>query len=85
MNKKEKAKTVSIIELYPGELRKMGGIYRGKCIFHNDINKPNLTLYPETNSWFCFAGCGGGDNISFYMRLKNIDFKQALEDLTNDF
>lgn len=80
-NNKNKAKKVLLVDLYPFELRQVGCILKGKCPFHEDIRTPNFCIYPETNSWFCFAGCGGGDSISFYMRLKDIDFKQAIKEL----
>lgn len=82
MDKKIVAKSVFIKNLYPGQLQKAGKLFRGSCPFHKDINTPNFYIYPETNSWYCFAGCGGGDNISFYMRLHEVDFQTALEELT---
>lgn len=78
---KNKAKKVLLVDLYPFELRQVGGVLKGKCPFHEDIKTPNLCIYPETNSWYCFAGCGGGDSISFYMRFKKVDFKQAVKEL----
>lgn len=81
-DKKYKAKKVSLVDLYPFELRQIGNIFKGKCPFHQDINTPNFCIYPETNTWFCFAGCGGGDSIAFYMRYKDVDFKQAVKELT---
>ena len=83
MNKRNKAKKVPIVTLYSGQLITVGKVYRGKCLFHED-NNPSFVIYPETNSWFCFAGCGGGDSINFWMKLRNIDFRQALEELAND-
>lgn len=80
-NKKEKARAIPLVDLYSGELRQVGKTFKGICPFHNDLQHPNFFVYPETNSWYCFAGCGGGDSINFYMRLKNIGFKEALEEL----
>ena len=81
-DKKTKVKAVPIEDLYPGQLKRIGRVLNGNCPFHNDQHHPNFCIYPETNTWFCFAGCGGGDSINFYMRLKNISFKQALEELS---
>ena len=67
---KEKAKSIPIESLYSGKLQKCGKTMRGLCPFHGDTNKPNFHIYPETNSWYCFACGQGGDNISFYMKLK---------------
>jgi putative DNA primase/helicase len=51
---------------------------KGLCPFHDDQN-PSLSVNYETGLWNCFAGCGGGDAISFYQRLKGCDFKEALK------
>jgi len=48
------------------------------CPLHNDRN-PSLAIYPATQSWCCFGGCGGGDVINFIQRIEDINFKQALE------
>jgi DNA primase len=83
MDKKEKAKTVKIETLYPFEkgLRLYGNKLRGMCPFHKDATNPNFFIYIQTNSWYCFAGCGGGDVISFLMKLDNLDFKEAVKEL----
>lgn len=80
--KKAKAKRVKITSLYQGELKNVSNLLRGKCPFHKDLHTPNFYIYPETNTWCCFAGCGGGDSISFYMKLKGVDFKQAVKELS---
>ena len=85
MDKKAKAKNVSILSLYSGQLKRKGKLLSGRCPFHKDKIHPNFYVYPETNSWYCFAGCGGGDNISFLMKLKNISFKEAVKELANEF
>lgn len=85
IDKKEKAKQFPIIDLYPqddlGYLKESGKLYIGYCPFHNDTGNPNFRIYKETNTWYCFAGCGGGDSIKFIMKLKGINFVQALEKL----
>lgn len=90
MNKKglskeeiEAAKQVSLTLIYSGVLHKVGKTLRGSCPFHNDVKTPNFHIYPKTNSWYCFRGCGGGDVIKFYMILKQVGFKQAVEELSH--
>jgi DNA primase len=53
---------------------------RGLCPFHDDQNA-SFAVNPEKNYWHCFAGCGGGSLIDFYMKLKGVDFKDAVHDL----
>lgn len=54
----------------------------GICPFHDDHN-PSLgvQLNDGRGAWWCFAGCGGGDLISFHMRLFGMTFKAACRDL----
>jgi len=77
-----RAKEVLIESLYKGELKKSNSTKMGLCPFHNE-DTPSFAIYPATNTWNCFAGCGGGDVISFYMKLNNCTFNTALEELTN--
>lgn len=53
----------------------------GKCPFHDDVN-PSLSVNEEENYWNCFAGCGGGSVIDFWMKLKDLDFSEAVKDLS---
>jgi len=68
---------VEILEEYNVELTLEGRILRAYCPFHEDTGRANFTVYPETNSWFCFAGCGGGDVVSFVSKIENITRAQA--------
>jgi hypothetical protein len=52
----------------------------GKCPFHDDVN-PSFSVNEKENYWNCFSGCGGGSIIDFWMKLNNLDFKEAVEDL----
>jgi len=49
---------------------------------YKEETKPSLKLYPQTNSYNCFSAGKGGDVIRFYQDLKNIDFKTALNHLS---
>lgn len=76
----DKAKEVPIETLYNGNLKPGEKIRMGLCPFHEETT-PSFAIYPQTNSWYCFAGCGGGDVITFYMKLHGVDFKTAVEEL----
>ena len=44
-------------------LKKRGNTYVGLCPFHNE-KTPSFTVYPATQSFYCF-GCGaGGDAVT---------------------
>ena len=81
MDLKEKAKQKKIEDLFPGQLKRYGKVLRGLCPIHQDKSNPNFTIYPETNSFFCFSCRAGGDVIKFWMLYKEIDFKQAIREL----
>lgn len=49
-------------------------------IYRKEKNR-SLKLYPETNSFYCFATGKGGDVIDFYKDYYGIDVKQAVKEL----
>jgi hypothetical protein len=53
---------------------------RGLCPFHDD-QQNSFAVNAEKNYWYCFAGCGGGSIIDFWMKKQDCDFKQALKEL----
>ena len=59
-------------------LRKRGNTYVGLCPFHNE-KTPSFTVYPETQSFYCF-GCGaGGDTVGFIRKIENLDYVDAVK------
>ena len=59
-------------------LRQRGKTLKGLCPFHNE-KTPSFTVYPETQSFYCF-GCGaGGDIITFIRRIENLDYVEAVK------
>ncbi len=58
-------------------LKRRGRILTGLCPFHNE-KTPSFTVYPETQSYYCF-GCGnGGDVITFIKNIENLDYTEAV-------
>jgi len=50
----------------------------GRCPFHTDAGRPNLHVYPATESFYCFR-CGvGGDAITFVERIESVGFREAV-------
>lgn len=61
-------------------LKKRGRTYVGLCPFHNE-KTPSFTVYPDTQSFYCF-GCGaGGDAVGFIKRIENLDYIDAVKSL----
>ncbi len=72
---------VSVISPYV-ELRRRGKNLVGLCPFHNE-KTPSFTVYPDSQSFYCF-GCGaGGEIISFTRRIENLDFYEAVKSLAD--
>lgn len=58
-------------------LRRRGSTLSGLCPFHSE-KSPSFTVYPDTQSFFCF-GCGAaGDVINFIRRIENLDYMEAV-------
>jgi len=54
------------------------------CPFHNDA-KPSMHIYDGARGWHCFACGTGGDIIDFVSKFFNLNFRDALAKLNNDF
>lgn len=61
-------------------LKRAGSNFNGSCPFHSE-RTPSFTVFPSTQSFYCF-GCGaGGDAITFVMRMENLDYVSAVRAL----
>ncbi len=54
---------------------------RGFCPFHDDRKTPNLTVYKDTQSWYCFGCHSGGDSMSFVMKFYKLSYDDAIKRL----
>ncbi len=67
----------SIVSSYVS-LKRRGSNLVGLCPFHGE-KTPSFTVYPETESFYCF-GCGaGGDVIGFVRRIENLDYVESIK------
>lgn len=63
-------------------LKRRGKNLVGLCPFHNE-KTPSFTVYPDSQSYYCF-GCGaGGEVIGFIRRAENLDFYEAVKFLAD--
>lgn len=75
---------IDIVELIGSlgvSLRKTGRSYVGFCPFHPNSRTPAFTVYPDTQSYYCFGCQAAGTAFDFVMRKQGLDFKGALEQL----
>lgn len=64
------------------KLRRRGRTCSGLCPFHNE-KTPSFTVYPDTQSYYCF-GCGaGGDVITFVRQYNNLGYVEAVKQLAS--
>ena len=74
---KYKTDITDIVSTYVS-LKKRGATLVGLCPFHNE-KTPSFTVYPETQSFYCF-GCGaGGDAVTFIRKIENLDYIDAVK------
>lgn len=63
-------------------LKRRGSTLVGLCPFHNE-KTPSFTVYPDTQSFYCF-GCGaGGDAVGFIRKIENLDYLDAVKFLAD--
>lgn len=75
------AKQQLIKDMYSFDrLKPIGGKFKASCPFHAD-KTPSFLIY-ESNTFHCFSCGTGGSAIDFYMKINNIDFKSAVNALT---
>lgn len=62
------------------DLRPISSGAIGFCPFHDD-EQPSFSVNSKGNYWNCFAGCGGGDIVSFWMKYRKCDYATAVKEL----
>ena len=84
----QEIKQLPIIDIFRhyvgGELRISGNRAYAQCFIHEDRN-PSLTIYQNSNSWYCFSCQAGGDGIDLVRYVMNLSFKEAVQTLAADF
>ena len=71
---------VELVERYI-PLRRSGRNYVGRCPWHDDT-RPSLQVNPERQTFKCWVCDIGGDVFAFVMKAENVDFREALEILS---
>lgn len=57
-----------------------GAEFKGLCPFHDD-HTPSMVVYPDRQTFRCWACNTGGDCFSWVMELDRVEFREALEAL----
>ncbi len=67
----------SVISSYV-TLKRAGSNLQGLCPFHSE-KSPSFTVFPNTQSFYCFGCNAGGGVITFIEKAENLDFVGAVE------
>jgi DNA primase len=78
---KSRLDIVEVITEHGVSLRKSGRSFMGFCPFHHNVNTPAFTVYPDTQSFYCFGCQAAGTVFDFVMRKQGLDFRDALQQL----
>lgn len=62
------------------QIQRKGRSFVALCPFHNDT-RPSLLVSPNKGIAYCFACQSGGDIFTFYQKIENVGFREALKDL----
>jgi len=72
-------RSVTVLD-FIGQYVELSPTHRGLCPFHDDHHF-SFSVNAGKNYWHCFAGCGGGSIIDFWMKWQGVDFRQAVKEL----
>ena len=62
-------------------LERAGRLFKCRCPFHQPDRTPSFTVYPDTESFYCFGCQAGGDVITFVMKMENLSYIEAVKKL----
>jgi DNA primase len=81
---KKKVDIVQVISSYI-PVKKAGRNFKANCPFHKE-KSPSFFISPDRQIWHCFGTCNeGGDVISFLMKVENLTFLEAAQELSKRY
>ena len=81
---KKKVDIVQVISSYI-TVKKAGRNFKANCPFHKE-KSPSFFISPDRQIWHCFGSCNeGGDVISFVMKMENLTFLEAAQELSKRY
>lgn len=74
---------IKVLEYYNTKtLTDAGDTYRACCPLHQGNNPTSFVLNKNNGLWYCHAGCGGGDIITFVEKIEDTNFEGALNKIS---
>lgn len=68
---------LQVLEDYGLEQRRVGNSIFTFCLWHPDGNTPNLCIYPDTNSYYCFTCKVYGTVENLIAKLENKTYREV--------
>lgn len=66
------------------ELKRSGASYKGRCPFHQE-KTASFMVSPAKGIYKCFGCNAGGDALNFYMKVNNMDYIEAVQELAKKY
>lgn len=77
---KAKLDLVEIVGEYVKLVPAGGQSMKGLCPFHGE-KTPSFYAHRDKQFWHCFGCSEGGDVFTFYQKMENVDFRDAIKEL----
>jgi DNA primase len=68
-----------VLSLLGITLKSHGSQMRGSCPLCKSTDQRAFVVTPAKNLWYCFKGCGGGDQIKLVSKMRGCDVKAAAQ------
>lgn len=65
-------------------LKRAGASYKGRCPFHHE-KTPSFVVTPVKKIFKCFGCNAGGNAITFYQKINNLDYYSAVSELAKKY
>ena len=72
---KSKVSIEQMLKLLGITLKQHSNQLRGCCPIHKGTDQRGFVVTPSKGLWFCFGGCGGGDQIKLVSKMRDCDAK----------
>ena len=78
--------TADIVEVVSShvELKQKGKLFWGLCPFHIE-KTPSFSVSPNYQVYKCFGCDAAGSSINFVMKIKNLEYEDAIKRLAQTF
>jgi DNA primase len=82
---KEKHSILQVAQMLQLTLTQKGDQYRACCPIHKGTNPREFVITGSKNLFFCFGGCGGGDQIALVAKVRDVKQNEAANLIASHF